>query len=76
MQNQNYPFLFGIVRYGKATAWLVGAIAGGLALWLGAALVGWPFACAFALVVAAGGYAFVRLMAELVRVITEMLLPQ
>lgn len=73
---QNYPFLYGLVRHGRTCAWLAAVVCGGLSLWLGAALVGWLFGGALAAAAVVASYAVVRLMAELVRVITEMLLPQ
>jgi hypothetical protein len=70
-----YPVLAFIVRYGMPVAIALAVVAAALTLWIGFPLIGW--ASIIVAVVAGGVLLLVALSyVELVRLITEMLLPQ
>jgi hypothetical protein len=70
-----YPVLAFIVRYGTPVAIALAVVAAALTLWIGFPLIGW--ASIIVAVVAGGVLLLVALSyVELVRLITEMLLPQ
>jgi hypothetical protein len=70
-----YPVLAFIVRYGTPVAIALAVVAAALTLWIGFPLIGW--ASIIVAAVAGGVLLLVALSyVELVRLITEMLLPQ
>lgn len=71
----DYPVLHLIVRYGAAGAVVASALAFALVAWLGFYALGWV-ALILAIVAAAVVYVIGKSYAELVRLITEMLLPR
>lgn len=73
---KEYPFLFFIVRHGKNISWPIALTNGALAFWFGEALISIIFGYMLALIVFLGTLFVVRSAVELIRIITEMLLPQ
>jgi hypothetical protein len=70
-----YPVLAFIVRYGTPVSIALAVVAAALTLWIGFPLIGW--ASIIVAAVAGGVLLLVALSyVELVRLITEMLLPQ
>jgi hypothetical protein len=70
-----YPVLAFIVRYGMPVAIALAVVTAALTLWIGFPLIGW--ASIIVAAVAGGVLLLVALSyVELVRLITEMLLPQ
>jgi hypothetical protein len=72
---EKYPVLALIVRYGTPIAVALAVVAAILVLWIGFPLIGWASAV---LAIVAGGVLLLVALSyvELVRLITEMLLPQ
>jgi hypothetical protein len=70
-----YPVLAFIVRYGTPAAIALAVVAAALTLWIGFPLIGWA---SIIVAAAAGGVLLLVALSyvELVRLITEMLLPQ
>jgi fumarate reductase flavoprotein subunit len=72
--SEDYPILFGIMRFGRPVAVGLGAAASGSVLWLGwPSLGGWTIPFAFAAGAAAGGIALSY--AELVRLVVTVMMP-
>jgi hypothetical protein len=72
---KNYPMLQLIMRWGTIMAALVAAIVAAAGMWVAVATGSWLWAAA-GVVLAGAGYCLAVSYVELIRLITDMLLPK
>jgi hypothetical protein len=72
---KNYPMLQFIIRWGAAMAALIAAIVVAASIWASVTTGNWLWT-AGGLIVAGAGYCLAASYVELVRLITDMLLPK
>ena len=72
---KNYPMLQLILRFGSIMAALIAAIVVAASIWVAVATANWLWAAA-GVAVASAGYCLAVSYVELIRLITDMLLPK